>query len=261
MDGTMESRIRRGIRIIAVLVAVAAIGTVAYKASGFQAAFNKNKDCCMMTTARNISLSFRETLGITSYRTHHGQDKWVAETMFPGLANGSFIDVGSADGYSDSNAQALEARGWKGICVDPFPTNMEGRTCQMLKDAVWNESGKTVVFHTAGILGGIADSLGYWKDKAMEAPAVTLTTTTLDEILMRARALTFIHFMSLDVEGAEFNALRGLSLDRYRFGAMAIEHNHEEPKRTQIRELLKQYGYVNVHSYANDDFYAPAAAD
>jgi hypothetical protein len=39
--------------------------------------------------------------------------------------------------------------------------------------------------------------------------------------------------MSLDIEGAELDALRGLSLDRYRFGAMAIEHNYEEPKRTQ----------------------------
>jgi len=66
--------------------------------------------------------------------------------------------------------------------------------------------------------------------------------------------------MSLDIEGAELDALRGLSLDRYRFGAMAIEHNDEEPKRTQILQLLKQHGYERVHTYESDDFYAPAAA-
>jgi hypothetical protein len=66
--------------------------------------------------------------------------------------------------------------------------------------------------------------------------------------------------MSLDIEGAELDALRGLSLDRYRFGAMAIEHNYEESKRTQIRQLLKQHGYENVHTYRRDDFYAPDAA-
>src|SRR6476659_1585710 len=54
---------------------------------------------------------------------------WVAETMFPGIANGFFLGVGSGDGYLISNTQALEARGWKGICVDPFPTTMGGRTC------------------------------------------------------------------------------------------------------------------------------------
>ena len=101
---------------------------------------------------------------------------------------------------------------------------------------------------------------GAGKDTAIKAPAVMLTTTTLDEILMRAGAPTFIHFMSLDIEGAELDALRGLSLDRYRFGAMAIEHNYEESKRTQIRQLLKQHGYENVHTYRRDDFYAPAAA-
>jgi hypothetical protein len=33
--------------------------------------------------------------------------------------------------------------------------------------------------------------------------------------------------MSLDIEGAELDALHGLSLARYRFGAMAIEHNSQ----------------------------------
>ena len=160
----------------------------------------------------------------------------------------------------ESNTQALEARGWKGICIDPFPRNMGGRTCHMFKDVVSNESGKRVLFHTAGDYGGIADTLGAGKDTAIKAPAVMLTTTTLDDILIRAGAPTFIHFMSLDIEGAELDALRGLSLDRYRFGAMAIEHNYEEPKRTQIRQLLKQHGYENVHTYWRDDFYAPAAA-
>jgi hypothetical protein len=137
---------------------------------------------------------------------------------------------------------------------------MDGRTCHMFEEVVSNKSGKTVVFHTAGDFGGIADTLGLHKDWAIKAPAVTLTTTTLDEILVRSRAPTFIHFMSLDIEGAELDALHGLSLDRYRFGAMAIEHNVEEPKRAQIRHLLKQHGYMHVHTYMQDDFYAPAPA-
>jgi len=244
--------------VIAMLVVVVTIGAAAYMR--FAKFFDDNKSCCLVPTARNISLSLRQTLKITRYRSEIGQDKWVAETMFPGVTNGFFLDVGSGDGYRDSNTQTLEARGWKGICVDPFPQNMDGRTCQMFKDVVWNKSGETVVFHAGGSeLGGIADTLGKWKDQVINEPAVTLTTTTLDEILVRAGAPTFIHFMSLDIEGGELNALRGLSLHRYRFGAMAIEHNFEEPKRTQIRELLKQYDYVNVHTYVQDDFYAPAA--
>ena len=40
-------------------------------------------------------------------------------------------------------------------------------------------------------------------------------------------------------------------------GAMAIEHNEEEPKRTQIIEYLRQHGYERVHTYRQDDFFAP----
>ena len=223
---------RRLTLVVAVLCCTAIGAAVAYK---LKARFDENKRCCLVPTARNISLSLREALRITRYQSEIGQDKWVAETMFPGITNGFFLDVGSGDGYMESNTQALEAKGWKGICIDPFPRNMGGRTCHMFKDVVSNESGKRVLFHTAGDYGGIADTLGAGKDTAIKAPAVMLTTTTLDEILMRAGAPTFIHFMSLDIEGAELDALRGLSLDRYRFGAMAIEHNYEEPKRTQTK--------------------------
>ena len=63
--------------------------------------------------ARNISLSLREALRITRYQSEIGQDKWVAETVFPGITNGFFLDVGSGDGYMESNTQALEARDGK----------------------------------------------------------------------------------------------------------------------------------------------------
>src|SRR5215470_3604774 len=156
--------------VIAMLVAVVTIGAAAYMR--FARFFDDNKRCCLVPTARNISLSLRQALKITRYRGEIGQDKWVAETMFPGVTNGFFLDVGSGDGYRDSNTQALEARGWKGICIDPFPRNMGGRTCHMFKDVVSNESGKRVLFHTAGDYGGIADTLGAGKDTAIKAPAV-----------------------------------------------------------------------------------------
>ena len=82
---------------------------------------------------------------------------------------------------------------------------------------------------------------------------------TLAEILARAKAPSYIQFLSLDIEGAELDALRGIGLDNYRFGAMAIEHNEEEPKRTDIINYLRKYGYERVHTYRQDDFFAPVS--
>ena len=86
------------------------------------------------------------------------------------------------------------------------------------------------------------------------------TTVTLGDILERAKAPHYIHFMSLDIEGAELLALRGLPFDRYQFGAFAIEHNFESPKRSDIQRLLESHGYRRAHSFLQDDFYLPASA-
>jgi FkbM family methyltransferase len=219
--------------------------------------FQENRRCCQLPMARALAIAWQEALGNPPYPSEIGQDKWVAEVMFPGVRDGVFLDVGSGHGQIGSNTKALEDRGWTGFCVDPFPVAMGGRTCQMLTEVVSSESGKKVQFHTHDGLGGIADTLGKWKDEAVKAPAVELTTVTLAQLLDLARAPAFIHFLSLDIEGAELDALRGIPFDRYRFGAMAIEHNEEEPKRSDIIAFLQQRGYRRVHTYRQDDFFAP----
>jgi FkbM family methyltransferase len=181
----------------------------------------------------------------------------VLETVFPEVTNGFFLDVGSADGTYLSNTKALEQKGWKGICIDPFPTNMQGRTCTMLKEVVFSEVGKLVRFQAHGDLGGVADTLGVYKDRAMKAPTVEFRTTTLREILERTKAPPLIHFMSLDIEGAELEALEGFPFDKYRIGALAVEHNDEEPKRSEIAALMKSHGYRRSHTWYQDDFYVP----
>ena len=64
--------------------------------------------------------------------------------------------------------------------------------------------------------------------------------------------------MSLDIEGAELEALKAFPFDKHRIGAMAVEHNFEEPKRSDIQLLMGRHGYERVHSWQQDDFYAPA---
>jgi hypothetical protein len=61
--------------------------------------------------------------------------------------------------------------------------------------------------------------------------------------------------MSLDIEGAELAALRGFPFEKYRFGALVVEHNNEEAKRAAIEALLSSQGYHRVHSWYADDFY------
>jgi FkbM family methyltransferase len=165
------------------------------------------------------------------------------------------VDVGSADGEEMSNTKLLDDMGWKGICIDPFPKNMGGRTCQVFRQPVFSESGKRVKFRAAGYLGGIEEDLNRHKDEIAKAPMVEFVTATLDEILAQAHAPKYIDYMNLDVEGAEYDVLRGISLDQYQIGSLTVEHNYEMDKREAIHKLLAAKGYVRVRSWEVDDWY------
>lgn len=249
-------------RALVLLLALPVIGLAALlspRGQAFATHLQENRRCCQLPFLRAAAIAWDEATGNPAYVSEIGQDKWVAEAMFPGVRDGVFLDVGSGHGQIGSNTKALEDRGWTGICVDPFPTAMEGRDCQMIKEVVSNEASKRVQFHIHDGLGGIADTLGKWKDEASKAPAVELTTVTLADVLERAEAPAFIHFLSLDIEGAELDALRGIPFEKYRFGAMAVEHNEEEPKRGDIITFLAERGYQRVHTYKQDDFFAPVS--
>ena len=253
-------RIRFGPSLLLGVVATALCTLVTIQRSGATSLFLENRRCCQLSFMQNLQVTLDELRGLTEYSSEIGQDKWVLEKVFPDVTNGYFVDIGSGHGTIGSNSRTLEERGWTGVCIDPFPVHMEGRTCKMFKEVVFSKPGLVMAFHTAGGVGGIADTLGQWNEKAARAPTVNVTTVTLDDILARAVAPPFIHFMSLDVEGAELEALRAFSFDRYRVGAWTIEHNREEPKRSQIVALLAQHGYQRVNEWHQDDFFVPVDA-
>jgi hypothetical protein len=247
--------------IVAALAALVILGALGYSAAEpFRTKFLTNRECCDIPLARNVGVTLAELRGERAYAGEIGQDKWVLETMFPDVTDGFFVDVGSGHGTIGSNTVMLERRGWKGICIDPFPVHMEGRTCEMFKEVVFSEPGKEMTFRAAKGLAGLEDTLGKWNTTAMRAPAVQFTTPTLESILVRGNAPPFVHFVSLDIEGAEYEALKGFPLDRVRVGAWVIEHNFEEPKRSNIKTLLEAHGYVRSHTFKQDDFYVPGPA-
>ena len=222
--------------------------------------FGENHQCCQLSFMQNVLVTLGELRGRQHYFSEIGQDKWVLERVFPGVVNGYFVEIGSSHGTIGSNSRALEERGWSGVCIDPFPIHMEGRTCKMFKEVVYSKPGLLMSFHTAGGLGGVGDTLGKWNTTAAHAPTVEVRTVTLDDLLARAAAPQFIQYISLDIEGAELEALRGFPFDRYRVGAWTVEHNREEPKRSQIVALLAGHGYRRVHEWRQDDFFVPVDA-
>lgn len=235
------------------LVCVAVGASAAWLA--LWARYDVNRTCPETPLVRSIVAAVLQRAGFLTFRSETCQDRWIVLEVYPGLRKGFFVDLGSGNGVVNSNTKVLEDLGWDGVCIDPFPTNMSGRRCTLFTVPVDSVSGKRVRFREAGDLGGIEALLGHSKPATQGAQVVELETRTLSELLAQAKAPPFIHYMSIDIEGAELEALKGLDFSRYRIGALTVEHNFEEPKRSDIRKLLEQNGYRWVRSIEQDDFY------
>lgn len=200
--------------------------------------------------------AIRHALGLEEFKSVTGQDLWILHSVHPGIADGFFVDLGSADGVRISNTWALEQNGWTGICIDPFPRNMAGRTCQVFAEAVDDIGGQTVRFQNPGNeSGGIVKYAGWWVSDQHKQDAVEVKTATLADILRRANAPSYIHYLNVDIEGAEYMALRNFPFNEYQFGAITIEHNSLEDQRAKIRELLVSNGYRLEWAIRDQDWY------
>jgi hypothetical protein len=184
-------------------------------------------------------------------------DSWVL-TVFhePGF----YVDAGCGEGVEMSNTYELEKRGWKGICIDAYPRNFETRNCIIEKAVLGGEDGKEVTFVYSEAdpnLSGISESLGQHSGRVFgsEHRKETHVTKRLGDILDRHGAPHFIEYLNLDIEGGEYDVLSTFPFDKYTFGCLTIEHNYEEPKRTQIRTLLESKGYKHAKEVAWDDWY------
>jgi FkbM family methyltransferase len=252
--GFRWSLAKSGAAALLILILCGAAGVVGFRAGEANVLYNLAGE---ITKAEDRLPAVADyAIGRAGSYSLYGQDLWLLNHIYPGQSDGFFVDLGSADGEEASNSKLLESRGWRGICIDPFPSNMEGRSCRMFKEVVDSEAGRTVHFQQPGqFAGGILDYAGWWVDAKARERTVELTTTTLADILREGQAPPFIHYLSIDIEGAEYEALRTFPFDEYRFGAITIEHNEVQDRRMAIRRLLESHGYRLERAILDQDWY------
>ena len=182
------------------------------------------------------------------------QDKTVLDYLND---NGSFyVDIGSSSGKYLSNTYIMDTKlGWKGLCIDPYPKDMDDRTCDICKSVISSENGQIVEFTEGDEYGGITKYLGSHKDKIKNKPKKKYVTKNLKTVFEEYNVPFCIDYMSLDTEGSEYEILKGMPFDKYCVKTITVEHNLEKDKRQKIQSLLQKNGYKFVKNLLIDDFY------
>jgi FkbM family methyltransferase len=191
-----------------------------------------------------------------NYYSQIGQDQYFIEKISHGKRGGRFLDVGAHDGIATSNTYALESQlDWTGICIEANPAladkcsmNRPGST--VINAAVWGEE-KEVVFelpHSGNDflsrIGGIACNANYFAEDFRKVDTLTMTARPLRQLLGPEKQ--YFDYFSLDVEGAELEALKGIDWQRTSFGYIAVEFGYRDQFLRDIINYLADQKYM-VH--------------
>jgi FkbM family methyltransferase len=198
-----------------------------------------------------------------------GQDLWVIDTLnFKN--NGYFVDLGALDGLTHSNTLMLENKyNWSGICVEAnpyvFPKLSSNRQCMCVNSLLDSEDNKIREFHCADELSFVENPNRaipleqlkiLLKNNKMEYHSVFMKTRSISKVLEIYNAPYVIDYLSIDIEGMEYDILKTLSFDDYHINLITVEHN--EPHigssyRSKIRKLLEQNNFEFIKG--NDDIH------
>jgi FkbM family methyltransferase len=179
--------------------------------------------------------------------------------FFSNRAGGFFIDVGANDPKAMSQTWLLECKGWRGILIEPLPHLAEklraarpgARVVQAACGA--REHPATVEFHEAecSMHSGLSQHAIDARERYVSTHTVPMLA--LDEILEEA-GNPAIDFVSIDVEGAELDVLRGFDLSRHAPALLLIEDHLFNLK---VHRHLVRSGYRLVKRTGLNDWYLP----
>jgi len=185
-----------------------------------------------MAAVKNMSLFDNQ---MVTWFSQVGQDKVVHSLSGPGI----FVDLAANDPYENSNTASLERLGWRGICIDPTLRSKQlfrnsNRSCEFVNSLVGFRDESTIfreitpvrqnrhswMFGLSGVVShessdtcwgkGYCISVHQLKTRGLRVDHRIMNAESLDTILNR-HGINSIDYLSLDVEGFEFDVLSGCS--------------------------------------------------
>jgi FkbM family methyltransferase len=208
----------------------------------------------------------QQRLKAEGYYSQAGQDKWIIEKLFPGKVDGTFVDIGAHDGISYSNTYLLEQKGWNGIAVEPNPSVYErlskNRKCITIQGCITPKPGTGIFRMITGyseMLSGLVTEYdvrhinrinkeinlygGEYKD-------IKVNCYNLIDLLQN-QEIHQVDYLSMDVEGAEYEVLKSIDFERINIAVIGVENNYLD---WRIPKLLVSKGY-EFNSIVGDEFY------
>ena len=195
-----------------------------------------------------------------TFYSQDNQDKYLEENIFKGYKNGTFVDVGAHDGLTINNTLYFEKNNnWSGINIEPIKKVYDNLVLNRpnsinINCAVYNKDGETDFLCNKGyteMLSGIKDSFDrrhfvrlLSENNIMGSITELIKVKTLKlETILDMYNILHINYLSIDVEGAEFEVIKSINFNKVFIDVIGFENNYEDTS-IHIIEYLKNKNYV-----------------
>jgi FkbM family methyltransferase len=205
------------------------------------------------------------------FHSQFKQDEFLETHVFCGYRRGVFVDVGASDGVTINNTLFFEKeREWTGINIEPlghlFDELVKNRpNCMNLPYVVANDTKEHLFIANQGYTEGLSGLLESYDPRHHQrlhhelqtmggtSYVVTVRTYPLHQLLEKYK-ITHIHYLSIDVEGGEWNVIQSIDFHQCYIDVIGFENNYKEQSEP-IVEYLKEKGYLRIGDYLQGDIF------
>lgn len=207
------------------------------------------------------------TVSDRTYYSQFGEDEILSE-LFGGKRQGVCVEVGANDGVTDSVTYHFEQLGWRCILVEPNPDLCKlirgNRNATLYECAASDQTGFATLHiaegasraHGVSTICGDEEAQRRIKGYGFTSRPVKVGKRRLDDLLGESNIENGIDFMSIDVEGHEYEVLQGFTLKRWKPKILVIEDNSNRSD-PRVRSYLASHDYLPFKRTGVNDWFAP----
>ena len=196
------------------------------------------------------------------------QEDLFINDYFKNIDNGFYLDIGCYHPIKYSNTALLYNRGWQGINIDMNQTSIDLFKILRKKDknicAAISSSNKEVtqfIDHFYSPVNTIDKNFSQKISKRFKIKPFSkrkIYTNTLNEIIKKKEIqITKIDFLNIDVEGHDYEVLKGINFLNIKPKIICIEiDNHEKNlSKESIQNYLKKFNYKIIKRIGFNAFF------